>query len=168
MDCILVIDVQNGFLSDETRYVVPRIINLLDYFKEDIVVATKFVNISGSGYTDIMNWHRLMESPEIDIIPEIEDKSNIILEKNVYSAYCKELESIIQNNNIEKVYLVGIDTDCCVLKTAIDLFEHNIEPIVLADYCASTGGKESHNAAITVLNRNIGKKQITYGNFKGK
>ena len=136
MDCILVIDVQNGFVSDETRYVVPRIINLLDYFKEDIVVATKFVNISGSGYTDIMN--------------------------------CKELESIIQKNNIEKVYLVGIDTDCCVLKTAIDLFEHNIEPIVLADYCASNGGKESQNAAITVLNRNIGKKQITYGDFKGK
>jgi len=39
---------------------------------------------------------------------------------------------------------------------------------ISVDYCASNGGEASQNAAITVLNRNIGKKQIKFGDFNGK
>lgn len=61
------------------------------------------------------------------------------------------------------LYLVGIDTDCCVLKTATDLFERGIRPIVLEHYCASNGGEDSHKAALRVMERTIGRNQIAYG-----
>lgn len=72
----------------------------------------------------------------------------------------------LMKNDVKEVYIAGIDTDCCVLKTAIDIFERNIRPIVLIDYCASNGGDESHRSAIRVLERTIGKKQIVYGKYR--
>jgi hypothetical protein len=35
----------------------------------------------------------------------------------------------------------------------------------LIDYCSSNGGEESHKAAIKVMERTIGKKQIAFGEF---
>ena len=39
----------------------------------------------------------------------------------------------------EEVTLVGVDTDACVLATAIDLFEIGIRPIILEDCVGSSG-----------------------------
>ena len=52
------------------------------------------------------------------------------------------------------------DTDCCVLTIATSLFEHNITPIVLTNYCQSNGGETAHITGIKCLERLIGKKQI--------
>ncbi|WP_408634333.1 cysteine hydrolase family protein [Mycoplasmopsis fermentans] len=60
----------------------------------------------------------------------------------------------------EEIYICGIDTDCCVQATAVNLFEKRIRPIVLSNYCASNGGPESHEAALKTLSRAIGKENI--------
>ena len=48
MKCLLVIDVQNGFVSPKTEYVVPRILELIEQFKDELIVATKFLNYKES------------------------------------------------------------------------------------------------------------------------
>ena len=75
--------------------------------------------------------------------------------KSIYSAVNKELL-----NYIEEIYLCGIDTEACILKTAFDLFEKEYDVYVLKDYCASTLGVKRHNNAIAILKRNIGEKSI--------
>lgn len=60
----------------------------------------------------------------------------------------------------KQVYVCGLDTDCCVLATAVGLFEKGIRPIVLVDLCDSTGGTESHKAGLLALKRLIGKKNV--------
>ena len=60
----------------------------------------------------------------------------------------------------DKVFVIGVDTDCCVLTTATGLFEHNVRPVVLSQYCNSNGGEESHKAGLLCMSRLIGKKQI--------
>lgn len=162
MKCLFVIDVQNGFVSERTKHVVPRIRELAEAF-EGVVIATKFVNNEHSPYENYMGWKRLKESPETDVLPEIEKTADYVIEKNIYSACVDEVMQIIDSQKIDKAYVVGIDTDCCVLKTATDLFERNIRPIVLLDYCASNGGEDSHRAAIRVMERTIGKNQIVSG-----
>ena len=37
-------------------------------------------------------------------------------------------------NHIEQIYLCGIDTDACVFKTALDLFENEYDVYVLEKY----------------------------------
>jgi nicotinamidase-related amidase len=64
-------------------------------------------------------------------------------------------------NKITKVFICGIATESCVMKTAIDLFERNIRPIVIQDACCSHAGEAAHNAGLLIIERNIGKAQIT-------
>lgn len=163
MKCLFVIDVQNGFVSDKTRMVLPKIKQLMSCFDDGIIIATQFINTENSGFTDIMHWERLKTTPEIDLIPFVKEKATYIIRKPTYSACTDDVMQLLLNNTVTEAYLAGIDTDCCVLSTAISLFERNIKPIVLEQYCASNGGDISHQAAITVLERTIGLKQINFG-----
>ena len=160
MKLLFVIDVQNGFVSNRTQDVIPKILTLMDAFKGNFIISTKFINAENSGFTDIMHWNRLKTAPETDLYAGIESRSSIVVKKTTYSACTAEVSDIIQKYGVKKAYISGIDTDCCVLKTAIDLFEMNVRPIVLTNYCASNGGIESHCAAIKVLERTIGERQL--------
>lgn len=160
MKCLLVIDVQNGFVSSRTAAVVPQIEQLMEKFKDELIISTQFVNLDDSGFTRIMHWKRLKQSPEIDLIEGVAKRSTYTIVKTTYTACNTEIMKLLHDNQIEEAYIAGIDTDCCVLKTAIDLFELGIRPIVLTKYCASNGGESSHLAAIKVLERTIGRDQI--------
>lgn len=71
-----------------------------------------------------------------------------------------ELKSYLIEQAIKQIFLVGIDTDMCVLKIALDIFDLGIEPIVLTDCCASTSGLQAHLAGLAVLSRNIGAMRL--------
>lgn len=166
MKCLFVIDVQNGFVSDQTRMILPGLEQLMADFDGAFILATQFINTRGSGFTDIMGWDRLQAPPETDLIPFVRDRAAYVVEKRTYSACTEEVMELLRAHRITEVYLTGIDTDCCVLATAISLFEHNIRPVVLTRYCASNGGAESHRAALTVLERTIGAAQISDGPYR--
>ena len=75
--------------------------------------------------------------------------------------YAKDnFEKYIKENNIEEIYVCGLDTDACVLKTSIDLFENNYDVKVIKDLCMSHSGIEMHNIAINILNKMIGKDNV--------
>lgn len=163
--CLIIIDVQNGFLSSKTKYVLPQLESLVSSFSEGLIVATKFINPGDNAFNRILHWKRLQTAPETDLAPFVLANADFVVEKRIYSGCSEELVEMLEREQIREVLLAGIDTDCCVLKTAIDLFEHNIRPVVLADYCASNGGMESHLAALRVLERTIGKRQIFRGSY---
>jgi len=166
--CLLIIDVQNGFISPNTEYILKRINSLLNQELFDLIISTKFINKENSPYRDILKWYKLSKPDEICLFPPVEEKSNYIIEKYVYTAINDFTLNLLNLNNIKQVFILGIDTDCCVLKTAADLFEINIRPIILADYCASNGGLESHKAAIKVLERLIGRQHIFFGDVNSE
>ena len=90
----------------------------------------------------------------------IDTKNYKIIEKRVYTAYNDELKSYIDSNNIKTIYLCGIDTDACVLKTALDLFENNLDVKVIEDCSMSHSGIEYHNFAINMLRKLIGNQNV--------
>ena len=47
-----------------------------------------------------------------------------------------------------------------VFATALDLFEDGIRPIVLGNYCGSSGGESYHLAALKTLERPIGRNNV--------
>lgn len=59
----------------------------------------------------------------------------------------------------DEIHIYGFDTDACVYKTAMDLIENGIRPIILKDFCFSET-QEFHYAGICLLKRNIGDKNI--------
>jgi nicotinamidase-related amidase len=76
-----------------------------------------------------------------------------------YAGLPDNLAGRLQRDGIERIAVVGFDTDKYVLKVALDLFDLNIEPLVYVDCCASTAGLQAHLAGLAVLAvlaRNIG------------
>lgn len=90
----------------------------------------------------------------------IDTRDYKIFDKKIYSALNDELIEYIEQNSIDEIYICGFDTDACVQKTAIDLFENGYEAYVLKDYCMCSSGVELHNVIINNLKRLIGKDKI--------
>lgn len=158
---LIVVDVQKGFCRyEQTHKVAEKIASLTQSGLFDNVIATKFYNREGSLYTRLLNWHRLQNRPDTDLFKGV--KADKIIKKYVYSCvdnrFLKLLKTLNDGRCPPFVFIAGIDTDCCVLKIAADLFEADVVPLVLTSYCHSNGGDESRAAGESVMRRLIGSR----------
>jgi nicotinamidase-related amidase len=160
---LLLVDVQNGFVNSASAHVVPVIERLAQRWQlaGGPVVATRFHNPAGGNWERLLDWHLLKERPEVDLVPEVAALDPVTIDKTSYTSFTDEFVVLQKENRWDNVVLCGIDTDICVLKTAVDAFEMGLTPIVLADAIASHAGAEAHRAGLAVLTRFIGKRQIT-------
>jgi nicotinamidase-related amidase len=159
---LLIVDVQRGFLNDFTHHIPERIVRLVGMNEYEPLLFTRFINTPGSPYRRFLDWHECESAPETDLAPELEPlaQPDLVFEKEGFTGLPDKLASYLRTHEIGAVTVVGIDTDMCVLKIAMDLFDLGIEPIVLSDCCASTMGLQAHLAGLGVLSRNIGPHQI--------
>ena len=157
-ELLLVIDLQESFINECTKSLPPKIEKLLICNKFDYIVCTKFINDEKSDFYRILNYKGCMTEKDRNIV--IDTKNYKIIEKRVYTAYNDELKSYIDSNNIKTIYLCGIDTDACVLKTALDLFENKFDVKVIEDCSMSHSGIEYHNSAINMLRKLIGNQNV--------
>lgn len=159
---LIVVDVQRGFLDDYTSHIPERIARLIDTKRYQPVLFTRFVNVPESPYHRLLDWHDCAERPETDLAPELERfaASDRVFTKQGFTGLSDELREKLRRLDPDRATIVGIDTDMCVLKIAMDVFDLGIEPVVLIDCCASTGGLQAHLAGLAVLSRNIGAQQL--------
>lgn len=155
---LLIIDMQEGFITKETQHVADSINDMLKNNTYDTIIATKFLNYHESPFVKHLQWEEMIDN-NTDLLPFIELASNYIVEK--YGYHCgQELIDILKENHIDRIDIVGVDTDECVLANATYLFDKGFNVTVYSKLCASTGGIGIHNAAIEILKRNIGTKNI--------
>lgn len=166
---LLVVDVQLGFLNDYTQHIPQRIAQLLDRRSYDPVLFTRFINAEGGPYHRFLDWHACQYPPETDLAPEIREfvVGDQVFAKPGYAGISDELAQYLLDRKFERISIAGIDTDMCVLKVAMDIFDLGIRPIVLADCCASTAGLQSHLAGLAILARNIGAEQLHDAGLSG-
>ncbi len=159
---LLVVDIQRCFLNRYTAHIPGRVRRLIDDGGHEHVLFTRFVNAPDGPYHHFLDWHECAEPPETDLAPELEPAAapGRVFTKPGYTGLPDELATRLRELAPEEVTLVGIDTDMCVLKVAMDVFDLGIKPVVLVDCCASTGGLQAHLAGLAVLARNIGADQL--------
>ncbi len=159
---LLVVDVQNGFINEHTAHVIEPINTLIGAFSDrGIGVAyTRFVNTPDSGYARWIGWTRFMGEPETVLFDALDTSAGPVFVKHGYTAFTHEFSEHVVEQQIERLILCGIATDGCVLKTAVDAFERDIEPVVVIDACASHAGREVHDAGLMLLARFIGAGQL--------
>ncbi len=164
---LIVVDIQNGFITTpalvEIKNRIDALINLNAF---DSIIATAYENYENSPIIRLMGWDKLLTKKEQMLTGEIEAKNDFVVTKKTYSALNDELLNALRKSNDgilpECVYIVGVDTECCVLATATDLFELGIRPIVLEKYCGASNGEKYHDAGILSLRSLIGKGNIFY------
>jgi nicotinamidase-related amidase len=156
--CLLIIDVQAGFVNEATRAIPAAVERLQADFER--VYATRFSNPEGSFFRSLIGWPRFAPGSRDVEFAFTPREDAVILEKTVYTCVTPAFLKSLRANDVAKVHLCGIATDSCVLKCAVDLFEAGVEPVVLADFCGSHGGAECHEAGLLLLRRFIGSRQV--------
>lgn len=155
---LLVIDVQRDFINEYTVKKLEDIQSLVDSGKYDIVAFTRFINDENSIWYNKLNYKGCMTKEQQEIMLNTDDYK--IFDKKTYTAVNEELRKYISDNNINQIYICGFDTDACVQKTALDLFEQWYNVCVLKDYCMCGQGEELHKEVIKNLKRLIGNDGV--------
>ena len=158
---LMIVDVQQGFITPDTAAIPARVEALQADFEH--VYVTRFENPPGSPYRRLLDWKAFTPGTADTELAFTPRPGARVLTKSVYSAVDGELLDELAFLSAGTVHLCGIATDNCVLKTAADLFEAGLRPVVLTDACASHGGAEAHDAGLAVLRRLIGAAQVLDG-----
>ncbi len=165
---LLVVDVQKGFI---TTPAVNEIKNNIDGLIRsnvfDAVISTVYQNYQDSPIIRLMGWDKLQTKEEQQLIGEAHAQSDYVIKKNRYSAVNAHLIEVLKalggGAPPECVFVVGVDTECCVLATATDLFELGVRPIVLSRYCGSSVGLASHKAGLLSMESLVGRCNLFDG-----
>lgn len=158
INILIIVDAQKGFITDCSSHVLSRLDTLQHQF--DHVIFTKFYNPDPSPFREILDYHKLPPSDadtELALTPR---KDAIIIERPLYTCLTSELREHLERLDAKEVYVCGVATEACVLKTVLDLFEHNIRPYVIENICASDQDKHYHDIAISLMKKLVGKDQI--------
>ena len=155
---LLIIDLQKDFINKKTDKLPNKISKLIDSNAFDYIAFTKFINSENNDFYRKLNYKCCLTEDGQNIV--IDTKNSKVFCKNVYTALNKEFLEYVHVNNINCIYLCGIDTDACVMKTAVDLFENGLNVKVIENYCMSHSGKKFHKSAIKMLKKLIGNKNV--------
>ena len=155
---LLAVDLQNGFLiAPECEAVVPKVVDRASQFYQ--VWATRFFNRNANLYRQL-NWNEMVSGLETELSTNLSPVVSKTFDKPSYSPVSQALLQALQSDAITTVAVCGVDTDACVMATALGLFDAGFETFVVSDGCASSGGQEYHEAAIKILERNIGAQYV--------
>lgn len=159
---LVIVDVQRGFTREGGDHLVAAIAAYVDAHRDRyaLVIATRFRNQRGSRYETQRDWTGMTEAADVALLPAIEARADHALDKTGLAPDRDALCALLVAHGIERVHLCGLDTDQCVLATALQAWDADVVPTVLADLCASSGGEELHDAARAILRRSIGDRNV--------
>ncbi len=164
---LVVVDVQNGFITEHSHPVVPVIVDLVRRWQaaHGDVLFTRYLNYPGSPFERLIGWTEMIDGPATELVTELTPyvgPHTPVIDKYIYTLFTPEGTRLVGQCGWTDLYICGIDTEICVLKTAVDAFEHNLTPWVLEDACASHSGPKAHNAGLFIAGRFIGTNQIIH------
>jgi nicotinamidase-related amidase len=164
---LVVVDVQNGFITEHSQPVIPVIVDLVRRWQSahGDVVFTRYLNYPDSPFERLLGWTKMADGAETELVIELAPyvgPHTHIVDKYIYTLFTPEGTRLVNERGWTDLYVCGIDTDICVLKTAIDAFECNLTPWILKDACASHAGPKAHNAGLFIAARFIGSNQIIH------
>lgn len=164
---LVVVDVQNGFITEHSQPVVPVIVDLVHRWQaaHGEIVFTRYLNYPGSPFERLIGWSKMTDGPQTELATELTPyvgPQTPVIDKYIYTLFTPEGKQLVDERGWTDLYVCGIDTEICVLKTAVDAFEHDLTPWILKDACASHSGHEAHAAGLFIAARFIGANQIIH------
>ena len=79
-------------------------------------------------------------------------KNLIFIEKHHFSSFrASTLDSLLRLHSIDQLYIAGINTEICVLKTSLDAFERSYRVRLVKDCVASLHGASGDALGLAAL-----------------
>lgn len=153
---LVIVDVQPGFINDNNQHIVESIKHLLDNVEYDLYACAVFYADDESLWNKQQNW-KMPKGSDTKVLPEIADKLEgkdpIIINKSSRSAFKGDVDlaSMLADNNIEEVHVVGTATHDCVLATAFEAFDMNFPVYVIEECCEAMNHPNRHELGVELL-----------------
>ena len=161
MKLLFIIDVQNGFINENTQQIPEDIIKHINNYNYDLIIATRFINKVDSLYQTELNMKEMtMLSPKTKLAHGISELADIVIMRSTYTALTEDVKRLLKKNELKQVYLAGLNIESSIMATAFNLFDRDIKPIILSQLCGTVRGEAMKQSALDILEHNIGKDNI--------
>ena len=146
MKILLAVDVQEEFRDKDGMY--ERILCFIEKHREeyDAVYATVCGNSINSPFHTKGVWEGCLEG--IKPLAFTPDAS--------FLKYGYGFRDYGWLNPHNEYHIIGYNTDCCVYKIAMDLFDRDYNFKVLSGLCYSSNGAEHHERGVSILKDALG------------
>lgn len=154
---LIIVNMQTLFLPRVPRRVVGHIRTRIDdaVNQGNPIIATVFCNTTASPYVARLDYHGGIDATDRRLDPHVARNATHVIDTYGYIPDATFF-TVLHNLNVDSVTIVGVDTDACVLATALACFDNNLATTVDLRGCYSTGGAALHDATEIILGRNIG------------
>jgi nicotinamidase-related amidase len=159
---LVVMNMQNGLVNTPEKVALShKIIELSQKRIFDRIVCVKFVNRDDGVFPKYHRFYDMHKGKEIELVDEL--TADLIINRSIYSCvtedFIEKVTKINDGDNISELFICGIGTDTSIFKSALDLFELNIKPLVLTEYCIPYDNSAiTHMKGIKTLEKMIGEK----------
>lgn len=158
---LIIIDMQKGFINENTKHLAPKIVNFAKKQDFDLVVGTRYINSNYTACHIYEGWNDCWEGSEsAELVPEIESICNEVVDKHEFSCWGSPIKYLLKKYGIEKLIFCGVNTGCCVLASVFDAYDELWDVEVIENLCGSTSGASSHKAGIQILRECITKSRV--------
>lgn len=103
--------------------------------------------------------HNVLPSVGTEIMPELLDVpyDRVIATKKRYSCFVgTDLEIILRSLGVQTVFFAGVNTNSCILATAIEACNRDFRAVVVEDCVDSMDGEQAHRAALFLIKTAFG------------
>lgn len=144
MKALLIIDVQKGFL-DENDYdpsyeVVDSVVKVANIFKNNNDKVIAFRHIDDDPDSPIASG-----TPGADIPEAILEFTDEVIEKRYPISFKgTNLDEVLKENEIEELYIAGLNMEYCILFTSIAAADRGYDVTVIKDLCNTINTGETY------------------------
>jgi len=153
---LFIIDVQNRFIIDRNKYIIPNIIKLIQEWNYDVIVySIQYNNKDSLWYKQIWWCEQIQETDTIPEILEVLNWKNVIKVKKLTRSIWKcdeNLKSILEKQDIKEVHLCWYESNDCVFASALESFDLGYYTFVIEEATETRTTASNHQKAIDLMN----------------
>lgn len=146
----------NGFLTELRKRNVP-VVHLITQYRHAAEITSNpfwhFKNAQKGSTRSHIDRHNLLGSPGVELMPGtfVEGDHVIDCKKRYDCFYQTDLQFTLQSLGAKSVLLVGVNTNSCVLATAVAANVRDYAVFVVRDCVDSMDGEEAHAVGLRAL-----------------
>ncbi len=155
----------NAFLADHVRAAGVPVIHVMTCYRSAAEIATNpwWASVAGTTATrrNVLV-HQVVPSPGLEVMPEVlRDGDIVVATKKRYDCFvATDLEHVLRSLDIDTLILTGINTNSCVLATAIAGNVRDYAVTVVRE-CVDTMDRSLHEPALDIIDAAFGWTMTT-------
>ncbi|HXY30435.1 MAG TPA: isochorismatase family cysteine hydrolase [Gemmatimonadaceae bacterium] len=148
---VIVIDLANDFVhaggtiadaggpayQQRAKGIIPKLAKLLAGARDNDILVVYTTDAHTPADDELRKWppHAMAGTPQASIVAELAPHpGDVVLPKRTYSPFVStEIDRILRERGITRLYITGLHTDCCARHTSGDAFQRGYDLVWVTD-----------------------------------